>query len=258
MLPTLPLARAQNATAGALGALQHAPDLVVIGGQQHTLVDRHVRRGRVRPRLGAMDRHGVDRPCRRLLERREGRGVGRPEHYFASGRADGEHRHLLDEDDGQDRAGVRLQARARECGFAIASVCSPVCLFAWPWVGSPAVSTRCVRVACRGAHPSHICPRTRLGPATSAPGLGSPLTHLHRDWPQPLQHLHGTGLGPATSAPGLGHLPFVPHRHRCRRLQRQLGHVDHLLPLVCANGRGCNRHSGATKPCTTSARVGVC
>ena len=167
MLPTLPWP-GTKATAGALGAPQHAHDLVVIGGQQRALVDRHVRRGRVRPRLGAMDGHGVDRPCRRLLERREGRRVGRPEDYFASGRADGEHRHLLYEDDGQDRTGVRLQAQARECGFAIASVSSPVCLFAWPWVGTLAVSTRCVRVACR------------------------------------------------------------------RRLQRQLGHVDHLLPLVAS------------------------
>ena len=33
----------------------------------------------------------------------------------------------------------------------------------------------------RGAHPFHICSGTRLAPATSAPGLGSPLPHLRRD-----------------------------------------------------------------------------
>ncbi len=31
------------------------------------------------------------------------------------------------------------------------------------------------------AHPSHICAGTGLTPSTSAPGLGSPLPHLHRD-----------------------------------------------------------------------------
>ena len=31
------------------------------------------------------------------------------------------------------------------------------------------------------AHPCHICAGTGLIPATSAPGLGSPLPHLHRD-----------------------------------------------------------------------------
>jgi hypothetical protein len=51
------------------------------------------------------------------------------------------------------------------------------------------------------AHPYHICTKTglttatsapRLGSplATSAPGLGSPLPHLHQDWAQLLPHLH--------------------------------------------------------------------
>ena len=35
------------------------------------------------------------------------------------------------------------------------------------------------------------------------PGLGSPLPHLHRDWARPW-HLHCTAPVPATSAPGLG------------------------------------------------------
>ena len=63
-------------------------------------------------------------------------------------------------------------------------------------------STRCSRgsgerhVAPRPnwAHPCHICTGTGLTPARSAPGLNSPLPHLHRDWAH----------SPATSAPGLG------------------------------------------------------
>ena len=60
-------------------------------------------------------------------------------------------------------------------------------------------------------------------PPTSAPGLGSSLPHLHRDWARP-SHIctrtgltpatyicTGTRLTPATSAPGLGSpLPHPP------------------------------------------------
>ena len=62
------------------------------------------------------------------------------------------------------------------------------------------------------AHPGHICTGTGLTPATSAPGLGSPRPHLHRDWARPCHICTGTGLTPATSAPGLG--PPLPHLHR--------------------------------------------
>ena len=77
----------------------------------------------------------------------------------------------------------------------------------------------------------HICTGTGLAPATSVPGLGSPLPtsasglgsplpHLHRDWAHPC-HVRtgtglapsriciGTGLTPATSAPGLGSPPLA-------------------------------------------------
>jgi hypothetical protein len=37
--------------------------------------------------------------------------------------------------------------------------------------------------------------------ATSAPGLGPPLRHLHRDWAHPGHICPRTGLTPATSAP---------------------------------------------------------
>ena len=45
--------------------------------------------------------------------------------------------------------------------------------------------------------------RTGLTAATSAPGLGPPLPHLHRDWAHPCHICTATGLTPATSAPGL-------------------------------------------------------
>ena len=51
-----------------------------------------------------------------------------------------------------------------------------------------------------------------LTPATSAPGLGPPRPHLHRDWAHPCHICIRTGLTPATSAPGLG--PPLPHLHR--------------------------------------------
>ena len=76
--------------------------------------------------------------------------------------------------------------------------------------------------------PRHICTGTWPTPATSAPGLGSPLPHLHRDWAlpchictearlnpsphictgdrgSPLPHLQRDPI-PATSAPGLSGL----------------------------------------------------
>ncbi len=53
-------------------------------------------------------------------------------------------------------------------------------------------------------NPCHICIGTRLTSATSAPGLGSPLPHLRRDWAHPCHICAGTGLTAATSAPGLG------------------------------------------------------
>ena len=56
------------------------------------------------------------------------------------------------------------------------------------------------------ARPAHICAGTGLAPPTSAPGLGSPLPHLHRDWAHFCHICARTGLTPATSAPGLAGL----------------------------------------------------
>ena len=85
--------------------------------------------------------------------------------------------------------------------------------------------------ACR----CHICTGTgpHLGPATSAPGLGSPPPHLHRDWTSPCHICAGTGLTPPTSAPGLG----SPRPH----LRRDWAHPAH----ICTGDlRVCRRRQG--------------
>jgi hypothetical protein len=69
--------------------------------------------------------------------------------------------------------------------------------------------THCIHVGCKEVGPRHICTGTRLAPATSAPGLGSPPPHLHPDLARPRHICTGTRLAPATSAPGLGSPP--PH-----------------------------------------------
>jgi hypothetical protein len=98
------------------------------------------------------------------------------------------------------------------------------------------------------ASPSHICTMNLRIPATSAPGLGPPLPHLHRDrltparmrwgWAHPAHICIGTGAHPphlhrdwftrdlhrdwahpATSAPRPGSPP--PHLHRDRDEQRR-------------------------------------
>jgi hypothetical protein len=66
---------------------------------------------------------------------------------------------------------------------------------------------------------------TGLTAPTSAPGLGSPLPHLRRDWARPSHICAGTGLPPPTSAPGLG--SPLPH------LRRDWARPSH----ICAGAR---------------------
>ena len=86
------------------------------------------------------------------------------------------------------------------------------------------------------ARPCHICTGTGLTPATSGPGLGSPLPHLHRDWARPCHICTGTGPDPPTSASGLD--PSVPH------LRRDWTHPCHICtgtgpaPATSAPGPG--------------------
>jgi hypothetical protein len=57
---------------------------------------------------------------------------------------------------------------------------------------------RAARAADVVRHPCHICTGTgtRLTPATSAPGLGSPVPHRRRDWAHPCHIGAGTRLAP--------------------------------------------------------------
>jgi hypothetical protein len=63
----------------------------------------------------------------------------------------------------------------------------------------PCYATQCHSPSPRAwAHPCYGCIGTGLGPATSAPGLGSPVPPLHRDWARPCHICAGTaGLAPA-------------------------------------------------------------
>ena len=65
--------------------------------------------------------------------------------------------------------GIRSDARAGSAGVRARDGSGGEALAA-----SPPVPVRC-----------HICTGTGLTPATSAPGLGSPLPHLRRDWAHP-------------------------------------------------------------------------
>jgi hypothetical protein len=98
----------------------------------------------------------------------------------------------------------------RRLGSPLAPMYTPVT--SAPGLGSPLSHLRR-----DWAHPCHICTGTGLAPATSALGLGSPLPHLHWDWAHPRHICARTGLTPATSAPGPGlDSPRVlwPHLHR--------------------------------------------
>jgi hypothetical protein len=107
----------------------------------------------------------------------------------------------------------------------------------------------------------HICTGTGLTPATSAPGLGSPLPHLHRDWAHP-GHIctatwlipaifTGTGLAPATSALGLG--SFLPHLHQ------DWAHSCHIcgtrLAAATSAGTGSRYRSSFAASSTASHRT---
>jgi hypothetical protein len=68
----------------------------------------------------------------------------------------------------------------------------------------------------RGAHSCHICTRAGLTFATSAPRLGSPMSHLHRDWAHPchiwagaprLPHLHPNATRPSLPLRWVGACP---------------------------------------------------
>jgi hypothetical protein len=81
--------------------------------------------------------------------------------------------------------------------------------------------TRCHICAGTGPARGHLCTGTGLAAATSAPGLGSPPPHLHRDWAHRRHICTGTGLARCHICTGTG--LTLPHLHRdcsCLRPRR--------------------------------------
>ena len=92
-------------------------------------------------------------------------------------------------------------------------------------------------------HPCHICTGTALTAATSAPGLRSPLPHLHRDCADCCLICTATGLTAATSAPPLGSpLPCLhgDWAHRC--------HICTATGLRCSTGPTLGQSGAARSP----------
>jgi hypothetical protein len=89
------------------------------------------------------------------------------------------------------------------------------------------------RYGCTAGHiVAVICAGTGLNPATSAPGLGSPLSHLHRDWARPCHICAGTWR---TALIGAHRLLVAPPL--IRTAHRELFRVPRLGDLRGA-GRG--------------------
>ena len=89
-------------------------------------------------------------------------------------------------------------------------------------------------------HQVFFHPHARVGrtAATSAPGLGSPLPHLRRDWAHPCHICARTGLTPATSAPGLGS-PRPHLRRDCALDRRRWGRQGSRRPRRWPLHRSC-------------------
>jgi hypothetical protein len=109
----------------------------------------------------------------------------------------------------------------------------------------------------KGAHPAHTC---TLTPATSAPGLGSPRPHLHRDSAHPAHTCSVTGHAPATSAPELGSpLPHLQgdRPHLCPHLPRDRAHAGQdWTSLQDRSGLPGARARGAAARAVARPRVG--
>ena len=112
--------------------------------------------------------------------------------------------------------------------------------------------------------PCHICTGTGLAPATSAPGLGSPLPHLHRDsgLPEPSSTTRTAAArvsGPCgrCGEPGEGESPDGAHGVRASALGSCTGGSSE--PPQRRDGRGANRRSPQSPACARtlcSARTG--
>ena len=119
-----------------------------------------------------------------------------------------------------------------------------------PRLPSPHGSKRCEARSIAAAKVAHAA---ECGRASSAPGLGSPLPHLRRDWPHPCRHARHTAPGLGSSSthilmetwlarssralPGLGH-PALPADGRRRAVapaeRAQPAHATRRVPLRAA------------------------
>jgi hypothetical protein len=111
-----------------------------------------------------------------------------------------------------------------------------------PWK-LPSVQRRSQRVkrACDTAAPGSPLPTPAPGLAltrgTSAPELGPPCPHLHRDWVHLCHICTGTGLAPPTSAPGPG--SPLPQLHRDRAHPSHISTGAGLTPPTPGPGLPC-------------------
>ncbi len=125
-----------------------------------------------------------------------------------------------------------------------ASVPFPRCAAACSLVTAPG-SKACASIRCAFAPsaPSALCGRFFEGTARSrslrqnagaAPGLGSPVPHLHRDRARPCHICTGIGLARATSDSGMG--SPVPHLHLDGAHPCHICTGTGLSPATCALG----------------------
>jgi hypothetical protein len=114
-----------------------------------------------------------------------------------------------------------------------------------------AAPTMC-RTATTGDEASATCTETGLTPATSAPGLASPLPHLHQDWAHRCHICTGTGLSRCAVQPLRGcPLRVQPMSTRRAPLLGAVG--SDTLPCTQASIPLCSvRHSGMYCCCTST------
>jgi hypothetical protein len=121
-----------------------------------------------------------------------------------------------------------------------------------PGLGAPQSNQRCKcnpppthppTHTCARTRPSHIRTGTGLAPPTSAPGLGSPLPHLHQDWARPSHICTRTGLTPATPAPGVGFFAQAGVFAEDREARVWTSHARSLCVLKSTTMRGTRAES---------------
>jgi hypothetical protein len=112
--------------------------------------------------------------------------------------------------------------------------------------GGRRVTRTCTCRSCRSATASagcspvrrdtcRICTGTGFAPAASAPGLGAPLRHLHRDWVRPCHICTRTGAHPCRICAGTGPAPATSAHRDGASVMR--GNVSELIGHRTGNFR---------------------